>query len=80
MRSLLARRWAIRLRNNLRQNSLAQMIYQRWMAARTYEQRFGDRLLSSVGPSTYVWDIGANVGLYTQQILDRGARHVIACV
>jgi FkbM family methyltransferase len=78
MRNMLAQPWALSLRNVLRHNPIAQMIYQRWMARHPYEERFQHRLLHSVGPSTSVWDVGANVGFYTQQFLDRGARHVTA--
>jgi len=76
---VLGRPWALRLRNVLRQNSLARALYSRWMASHAYEERFRERLLGGVdGASTTVWDIGANVGLYTQQILERGAGHVVA--
>jgi FkbM family methyltransferase len=48
-----------------------------WMARHDYEEEFSRRLLASVGADTVVWDIGANVGLYTQQLLDAGARSVV---
>ena len=75
---LLAQPWVIRLRNRARHNPLLRALYRRWMAKSDYEERFSHRLMSGVGTSTVVWDIGANVGLYTQQFLDRGALHVAA--
>jgi FkbM family methyltransferase len=48
------------------------------MSSHAYEQRFREKLLASVNPATTVWDIGANVGLYTQEFLDHGAREVVA--
>jgi len=78
MRNIIGQPWALRLRNNLRHSTLARSLYSRWMARHSYEDRFRQRLLASVDSTTTVWDIGANVGLYTQQFLDHGARHVIA--
>jgi FkbM family methyltransferase len=41
----------------------------RWIAARTasgdYEDRFQKRVLGEIRPNDCVWDVGANVGLYT---------------
>ncbi len=42
-----------------------------------YEDRFADVLLGSVGPDDCVWDIGANVGYYTER-LSKIAKYVIA--
>ena len=78
MKNMLAQPWVIAARNKLRSNRIAQTFYQRWMASHDYEERFGQRLLASVNDSTVVWDVGANVGLYTRQFLDAGARHVVA--
>lgn len=36
-----------------------------------YEDRFGPRLLAEVRASDTVWDVGANVGLYTSQFAER---------
>ena len=38
----------------------------RWIHSRGYEDRFGSALLSAVRPGDTVWDIGANVGLYSE--------------
>jgi FkbM family methyltransferase len=41
----------------------------RWIAARTgsgtYEDRFQSRMLGEIRPNDCVWDVGANVGLYS---------------
>lgn len=47
------------------------------MAKHDYEEEFARRLLAAVDSDTVVWDIGANIGLYTQQFLDAGARSVV---
>jgi len=76
--NLLAHPWMIGLRNRTRHNPMVRMLYQRWMAAHDYEERFANRMLSAITESTVVWDVGANVGLYVSQLLERGARHVVA--
>jgi FkbM family methyltransferase len=48
------------------------------MARHDYEEAFGQRLLGAIGPDSVVWDVGANVGLYTRQFVEAGARSVIA--
>jgi FkbM family methyltransferase len=42
-----------------------------------YEDRFSDVLLASIQPDDCVWDIGANVGFYTERF-SKLARHVVA--
>jgi FkbM family methyltransferase len=48
------------------------------MARHDYEEAFGQRLLGAIGSDSVVWDIGANVGLYTRQFVEAGARSVVA--
>ena len=36
-----------------------------------YEQAFGRRVLGAIIPGDCVWDVGANLGLYSEQFLDR---------
>jgi FkbM family methyltransferase len=36
-----------------------------------YEERFNKALLDSISPGDQVWDVGANVGYYTKQFIDR---------
>src|SRR5258708_6935843 len=42
-----------------------------------YEDRFSDVLLASIQPDDCVWDIGANIGFYTERF-SKLARHVVA--
>ena len=42
-------------------------IINRLRPASPYEERFHDALVAAVKPGDVVWDIGANVGLYTEQ-------------
>lgn len=77
--SLLAQPWVVKTRNRVRNSGLARALYSRWKANFDYEERFGHALLESIGPETLVWDVGANVGLYTQQFLAKGAAQVV-CV
>lgn len=46
----------------------------------SYEARFHDALLGAVRPGDVVWDVGANVGLYTVPLSDRvgASGHVYA--
>jgi FkbM family methyltransferase len=74
--SLLAQRWVIKTRNRVRNWDLARALYSRWKANFDYEERFGHALLEAVGAETLVWDVGANVGLYAEKFLAKGA-HVI---
>jgi FkbM family methyltransferase len=55
---------------------LAHRIRMLWHTA-DYEDRFADMLLASIRPEDCVWDIGANVGYYTERF-SRLARHVVA--
>lgn len=56
--------------------SLAHRIRMLWHKS-DYEDRFADVLLASVKPDDCVWDVGANVGYYTER-LSKLARHVVA--
>ncbi|HEY0263602.1 MAG TPA: FkbM family methyltransferase [Granulicella sp.] len=53
-RSLARKTGVIRLVNQLRRN-------------RPYEERFHEALIHAIQPGDVVWDVGANVGLYTEQ-------------
>lgn len=39
-----------------------------------YEDRFGSRMIAEIRPNDTVWDVGANVGLYTEQFAERAAK------
>jgi FkbM family methyltransferase len=43
----------------------------KWMQGSRYEDRFGAALLSAIKPGDVVWDIGANVGLYSELFLKK---------
>ncbi|MDB5326708.1 MAG: methyltransferase, FkbM family [Phycisphaerales bacterium] len=38
--------------------------------SKSYEQHFHEAIVGGVGPGDVVWDVGANVGLYTKIFLD----------
>lgn len=76
--NLLAQPWMIQLRNVVRDIGPIRAIYKWWMARHDYEEAFGQRLLGAIGPDSVVWDIGANVGLYTRQFVQAGAKAVVA--
>lgn len=42
-----------------------------FVTAGGYENRFGSRLLAEIRVSDTVWDVGTNVGFYTQKFADR---------
>ena len=46
----------------------------RALLSRGYEARFGRALLGAVRPGDTVWDVGANVGLYTEQFAAAAGR------
>jgi FkbM family methyltransferase len=54
---------------------IAQIIY-----SGQYEDQFGPAVLQQICPGDTVWDIGANVGLYTQKFLDvvSPSGHIVA--
>lgn len=55
---------------------LAHRVRMLWHRA-DYEDRFADLLLASIQPDDCVWDVGANVGFYTERF-SKLARHVVA--
>lgn len=75
--SALAHPSVIAWRNRLRKNSVIRGLYTRWVARHDYEERFSHGLLDAVTPGDVVWDIGANVGLYTRRFLERRASKVV---
>ena len=46
----------------------------------SYEERFARLTMSRISPGDVVWDVGANVGLYTRQFAERVGKlgHVVA--
>lgn len=71
MMNLLAAK--TRLRSALRKTGLLKPIsrlrdrFQKLTGATGYEARFERAMLSTIRPGDVVWDVGANVGLYTQK-------------
>lgn len=74
---LFAHPRVIALRNRLRQNPLARMLYSVVAGGGDYEARFSRELLGSVRAGDIVWDVGANVGFYATQFAQRGAANVV---
>jgi FkbM family methyltransferase len=77
MNLILTHPWTITLRNRLRHNRVARYAYERWMGAHSYEEAFGEQLLSAIDARSVVWDVGANIGLYTERFLARNAETVV---
>lgn len=75
--SLLAHPSMVAWRNRLRGNSFLRGIYRFWAGRDSYEERFGRDLLAAIASGDVVWDIGANVGLYSAKFLERGAGGVV---
>jgi FkbM family methyltransferase len=77
MISLLAQPWMVRTRNRFRDNPVARSLYLRWMSTFGYEEKFGTALIKAIESDSIVWDIGANVGLYSEKFSQAGARTVV---
>lgn len=56
----------VQLRNIARSLGLTRVL-SRFRNSRTYEERFGGAMIGAIRPGDIVWDVGANVGLYTEQ-------------
>jgi len=65
---MLTSPWLIRLRRCTRRLGINKLIG-RVLRHTGYEARFGPAVSAEVRPGDTVWDIGANVGLYTQEFL-----------
>lgn len=63
-------RLGIKLRSIARRVGLLALI-QPMFRGRTYEEEFGNAMLGEVRPGDVVWDVGANVGLYTRKFIDK---------
>jgi FkbM family methyltransferase len=44
-----------------------------------YESRFSDALIAAIRPGDVVWDVGANVGIYTATFADRVGERGVVC-
>ncbi len=67
---MLTSSWFIQLRRITRRLGLNQWIGQLILSSH-YEDRFGPAVSNEVRPGDPVWDIGANLGLYTTEFLKR---------
>jgi FkbM family methyltransferase len=56
--------FSLRIRRLARHLGLNRIVG-KWMQGSGYEDRFGAELLSAIKPGDVVWDVGANVGLYS---------------
>lgn len=60
-----------RLRSFIRHSGLKQFAYKVYFSVNKpsrYEAKFSDALLSTVRSGDCVWDVGANIGIYTQKL------------
>ncbi len=67
-------RFFINLRAKLRNYQIGKSFFQLLASIinnKKYEDRFQKELLKSIKMGDIVWDIGANIGLYTQKFLDK---------
>ncbi|RME61158.1 FkbM family methyltransferase [Candidatus Parcubacteria bacterium] len=64
----------IRARGLLRKLGITRLI-SAFAARREYEDRFRDALMSLVRKGDVIWDIGANVGVYTEQFSQAVGEH-----
>ena len=62
--------FAIKVRSLTRKIGLNKII-SNILTSRKYEDRFGNAINNQIQPGDVVWDIGANLGIYTQIFLDK---------
>lgn len=67
---MLTSPWLVRLRNLTRKLGINRFILSHLIAHRGYEDRFGSAVRREIRPGDIVWDIGANLGLYTSEFLE----------
>jgi FkbM family methyltransferase len=60
----------VQLRNIARSLGLTRML-SRFRSSTAYEERFGKAMLDAIRPGDVAWDVGANVGYYTEQFSSR---------
>jgi FkbM family methyltransferase len=60
----------VQLRNIARSLGLTRVL-SRFRNSSTYEERFGKAMLEAIRPGDVVWDVGANIGFYTEQFSTR---------
>jgi FkbM family methyltransferase len=70
--SLLQSQLLINIRSFLRQSRIGRIFHNLWASLinKQYEDRFQQYLMKSIRIGDIVWDVGANVGFYTQKFLD----------
>jgi FkbM family methyltransferase len=62
--------WLIKARSLARKAGVIGLI-NRWRPASSYESRVHDALTGAVRPGDVVWDVGANVGVYSELFCER---------
>jgi FkbM family methyltransferase len=72
LRMLTVSPFGMKVRALLRRSTWGRRLLSRVAGSfnRSYEQRFHEAIVHSLRPGDVVWDIGANVGLYTRIFLD----------
>lgn len=74
---LFAHPRVIAWRNRLRKNTWLREAYSVFSRKGDYEERFSRELLAAVNKGDTVWDVGANIGVYAAQFVERGASNVV---
>ena len=72
LHAVIASPIGVAMRSFLRRSQAGRSILARVAANfhHTYEERFHEAIVSALRPGDVVWDVGANVGLYTKLFLD----------
>ncbi len=60
----------VQLRNIARSLGLTRVLA-RFRNSSTYEENFGKAMLEAIRPGDVIWDVGANIGFYTEQFSAR---------
>ncbi len=68
--TLYHRPWVQKIRNFARSIGILGLVKRVLQRNELYEQQFNHAMESAVKPGDTIWDVGANIGLYTKKFLD----------